>query len=201
MNLKSLIFLLLCAVYVINVHAQVAEKAEDICPILVGEKVTSSILKDEAGNPVDILNKINEKPTVLVFYRGGWCPFCNVQLAGLAQVQQDILNLGYQIVAISPDDYSILPKTEHKNKVNYTLLSDIGGTFIQQLGIGFKTPAQMKTRLESNKDNGQISEVMPVPSVFILSKEGTVLFEYINPNYKNRISEEMLLALLKAMKI
>jgi peroxiredoxin len=182
-----------------NTQSQAVEKAEDICPILVGDTIPSAILRSNEGKQVNLLDKVKEKPTVMVFYRGGWCPFCNVQLAGLAQIQKDVVALGYQIIAISPDEYAELKTTESKNKVNYTVLSDSAGIFIEKLGIGFKTPAKMRSYIE-NKNTTKASGIMPVPTVLVLNKMGTVLFEYLNPNYKERISGEMLLAVLKTIK-
>jgi len=79
--------------------------AEDICPLLIGEILPKATLQDAEGKTVALETIIKIKPTVLVFYRGGWCPFCNMQLSSLVEIEKDILDLGYQIVAISPDDF------------------------------------------------------------------------------------------------
>lgn len=131
---------------------------------------------------------------------GGWCPYCNVQLSGLVKIEKDILDLGYQIIAISPDDYRNLQTTESKDSIKYTLLSDPDTKFIQQMGIGFKTPLMLKGFIATKGHKGETSEIMPVPTVMIVDEKGKILFEYINPNYKERISGEMLLAVLKTIK-
>ena len=183
-----------------SVLAQVPKNAEDICPLLMGESIPKATLQDSEGKQIELGKLLSNKPTVLVFYRGGWCPYCNVQLPGLVKIEKDILDLGYQIIAISPDDYRNLQTTESKDSIKYTLLSDPDTKFIQQMGIGFKTPLMLKGFIATKGQKGETSEIMPVPTVMIVDEKGKILFEYINPNYKERISGEMLLAVLKTIK-
>ena len=179
--------------------AQAPENAADICPLLIGETIPSATLVDAYGNQVSLQERIQQKPTILVFYRGGWCPYCNKQLSGLAEIEREIMDLGYQILAISPDDYRNLKSTEEKGQFNYTLLSDPGGIFIQQTGIAFKTSAALKGFIGSKGQQGEISEIMPVPTVMVLDVQGKIRFEYLNPNYKERMPAAMLLAVLKTL--
>ncbi|MEY4260367.1 MAG: hypothetical protein RL656_1340 [Bacteroidota bacterium] len=183
-----------------SVSAQVPENAEDICPLLIGESIPKATLQDSEGKQVELSKLLGNKPTVLVFYRGGWCPYCSVQLSGLVKIEKEILDLGYQMIAISPDDYRNLQTTESKESINYTLLSDPDAKFIQQMGIGFKTPLMLKGFIATKGQKGETSEIMPVPTVMIVNEKGKILFEYLNPNYKERISGEMLLAVLKTIK-
>ncbi len=76
----------------------IAEQAADVRPLLIGEKIPDVTLFDAEGSPVNILEMAAKKPTVLLFYRGGWCPFCNAQLSQLQKIEQDLLELGYQLV-------------------------------------------------------------------------------------------------------
>lgn len=192
-------FLLLLAIFGIYGYSQnLPEKPEDISPYLIGEMLPNTNLNDAQGKSV-ALYSILTKPTVLVFYRGGWCPYCNAQLSGLAKVEKEILSLGYQIVAISPDDFGNIAETLKKDSVNYQLLSDTNAELIQKIGIGFKTSDDLKNYLEK-KRNLKSANVIPVPTVMVVNKNKEILFEYINPNYKQRISPELLLAVLKNLK-
>ena len=76
--------------------------AYDISRILIGETLPNGNFQNVEGEYIQLKAILEEKPTILVFYRGGWCPYCNVQLSGLVEIEEDILELGYQIVAISP---------------------------------------------------------------------------------------------------
>ena len=89
--------------------------AEDISPILIGETLPNANFQNVEGETVQLKAILEEKPTILIFYRGGWCPYCNVQLSGLVEIEEDIIELGYQILAISPDDYKNLQSTIENN--------------------------------------------------------------------------------------
>ena len=88
-----------------NTQAQIAEKTEDISLLLIGEKIPNTELANIDGKKIET-DKILTKKTVLIVYRGGWCPYCNSQLSDMQEIEKDILALGYQIVAISPDSPS-----------------------------------------------------------------------------------------------
>lgn len=182
-----------------TLNAQVPQNAEDISPLLIGEKLPEAMLLAEDGKPINLNEEIAKKKTVLVFYRGGWCPFCNMQLASLAEAESEILKLGYQIIAVSPDDYKNLKPSVEKNKVNYKLLADPDGSFLKDIGIAF-TPSDGTISYIVKKTVGKTTEVLPVPTVLVLNTEGEILFEYISPNYKQRISPELLLAVLGNLK-
>ena len=196
--MKSTLLVLALLFSVLSI-AQVPEKAEDISPLLIGENLPDATLLDSEGDELSLKNILREKPTVLVFYRGGWCPYCNQQLAALGESEQAIIDLGFQIVAISPDHFEMLKPTIESEKVNYEVYSDINAKFIQEIGIGFKTPEKAKGYI-FKKTNKQATDVLPVPTVMIIDTEGKILYEYINPDYSTRLSSEMLLANLKVLK-
>lgn len=175
------------------------DKAVDISPLLIGEKAPKVILTHLNGKTDSLTTILSKQETVLIFYRGGWCPFCNVQLTELQAIESDILKLGYQIVAISPDSPENLKSSIEKNKLNYQLLSDANMNVAQQFGIAFNVPESSKERL-AKSSGGQNPGQLPVPSVFVFNRQGEILFEYINPDYKKRISGSLLLAVLKELK-
>jgi peroxiredoxin len=197
--MKNTLLVLLTVLTTFSLSAQVPEKAEDVSPLLVGETIPNANLIDKNGEEIALKKIIKEKPTVLVFYRGGWCPYCNTQLASLAESESEILELGYQIVAVSPDNYKNLAPTGETNKVGYSLYADPEAKLIQAAGIGFKTPGMAVSYIEK-KTKMEATEILPVPTVMILNTSGDILFEYINPNYKTRLSKELLVASLKALK-
>ena len=80
----------------------VPAKVTDISPLLIGEKVPKIKVRSAKGKKVSLYKLLREKPIVLIFYRGGWCPFCNVHLAEMQGIESAVRDLGYQLVAISP---------------------------------------------------------------------------------------------------
>ena len=193
---KQILFIALLGLISVQSYAQIAEKAEDISPLLIGETIPDMDLKASDESIHKFSGIVGEKPTVLLVYRGGWCPFCNAHLSEIQGVQSEVIKLGYQIVAVSPDSPENLQITDEKDKLEYSLYSDGDGKFIQSLGIAFKAPEKYAGML--NKSSGGLNDgFLPVPSVFIVDTSGKILFEYINPDYKTRLSVGLLLAVLK----
>ena len=81
----------------------ISESAQQVSPILPGLIIPDAALKNTNGEPVSMTQLINKKPTVLVVYRGGWCPYCSKQLANIQKVEQQLTEKGFQIIAVSPD--------------------------------------------------------------------------------------------------
>lgn len=179
--------------------AQVAENTEDISPLLIGEKIPAINVTKANNESVALHDVLKEKPTVMLFYRGGWCPYCNKHLSAVGEIEKEINALGYQVIAFSPDSPEKLNVSAEKEKLGYQLFSDSKSELIKGMGIAFKAPERYGNML-SKFSNGDNSDVLPVPSVFITDKKGTILFEYISPNYKKRISSNLLLAVLKQLK-
>jgi peroxiredoxin len=177
-----------------GMFSQIADLPENISPLLIGEKIPNISLRDVNGNEIKT-NKIISKKTVLVFYRGGWCPYCNAQLADLQEIENQIINLGYQVVAISPDAPSFLKQTEDKKELKYQLFSDSEGIFAQALGIAFKKEKDKLDKYSGGKNPG----FLPVPSVYVINENKEIEFLYINPNYSKRLDGNVLLAVLKTL--
>jgi peroxiredoxin len=181
-----------------NAQKDLPKSAIEIAPLLIGEKIASLTLKSVDDDDVVLETLFSKKRTILVFYRGGWCPYCNLHLAALGEAEKDLLSLGYQIIAISPDAPKALKATEEKDKVNYILLSDSNGEFAKSIGVAFQAPENYKP-LISKGSEGVNSTFLPVPAVFIVNLNGEIEFEHITPNYKNRISNDLLIAVAKSL--
>jgi len=183
---------------VYSISAQIPERAEDISPLLIGEIIPDVVLKAPDAIDHSISDILSEKPAVILFYRGGWCPYCNVHLAEIQGAESEIIKLGYQIVAISPDSPENLQLTDEKNKLQYSLYSDSDGSLMKALGIAFKAPDRSIDKLKKYS-NGLNEGFLPVPSVFVVDTSGIIEFEYINPNYRTRLGADFLLAVLKEL--
>lgn len=200
MLIRSLFFIAAITFSFANsLHAQIAEKAEDVAPLLVGETFPNIEVTGTDEQTIGFLEVLGKKPTVLIFYRGGWCPYCSAHLQDLGEIELDIIELGYQVIAVSPDRIDKLKDIELMDDINYRLYSDASGELMQATGIAFKAPERYGERL-LDWSGGKNDGFLPVPSVFIVNQEGLIEFEYINPNYKQRMSGALLLAVLRVLK-
>ena len=179
--------------------AQIPDQAEDISPLLYGEKIPEGVLTNPNGENHKVSGIVGKKPTVLLVYRGGWCPYCNAHLAEIQEAESEILSLGYQLIAVSPDSPENLKTTDEKHRLNYSLYSDANGDFLKAMGLAFQVP-EKRAEMLSERSNGKNEGFLPVPAVFVVDTSGTILFEYINPDYSTRISAGLLLAVLNELK-
>lgn len=172
--------------------AQVAENAEETSPLLIGEKIPEVELLNEKSETVHTLDLVKKKPTIFLFFRGGWCPYCTTHLSEMRKVQDYLINKGYQIVAISPDSPNRNQENNEKNNFNYSLLADTKSEFIKAMGLAFKAPFGYGMVLDDKNEEN----LLPLPSVYIVNKEGEIEFMYASPNYKHRMSAKLLKAVV-----
>jgi len=182
----------------------IAESAERVSPLLPGLTVPNIELKDQYGKTVSLTERFKEKTTVLIVYRGGWCPYCSKQLASVQKIEKKLANLNAQLIAVSPDSPEKLAETKI-TAPSYQLLSDDSLTLAQTLGLAFylddKTAKIYRNKLGVNfvSLEGELTVALPVPAVFVIDTNGLVHFQYANPNYKVRLTEDLLLAAVKSV--
>jgi peroxiredoxin len=196
---KMICIVMLAFGFSVFAQSEFPKSPVDVSPLLIGEKIPTATLKSVDGTAVDLTKLFASQKTILIFYRGGWCPYCNIHLSALNDAEKDLLSLGYQIIAVSPDSPKSLKATDDKDKINYTLLSDSDGALSKAVGIAFQAPENYKPIITEGSE-GVNKTFLPVPAVFIVDKEGTIQFEYISPDFKHRISNELLVAAAKSLK-
>lgn len=183
-------------VWVVSGITQVAEQSEDIAPLLIGENIPTAEITNLSGEKVILTELLEGKKSILLFYRGGWCPYCNAHLSAVGQVENELIELGYEIIAFSPDSPEELRNTIEKEDLSYALYSDASGTLMKSMGIAFQAPERYGPRL-GKYSAGLNPGLLPVPSIFVVDKQGVIQFEYISPNYKQRMTTKLLLAVLE----
>ncbi len=185
-------------------RAELAPSPAAAKPLPVGAAVPSALVTTLDGTELDLAQVVAGKPTLLVFYRGSWCPYCNKHLAALQEIEAELLALGYQILAISPDGAAGLQTTADKNHLNYRLLSDQAMKASAAFGLAFRIDPVM---VEKYKGYGITlplvpgeSDIrwLPVPAAYLIGRDGQVKFVYTNADYKTRITAADLLAAAKA---
>ena len=183
----------------------IADKAENVTPLLNGTPAPNVTVKTADGSPVSLRAVLMQKPTVLIFYRGGWCPYCSRQLAELKSIEQDLVNEGYQVLAISPESPKKLQSQKLETEFAVTLISDESLDAIRGFGVGYYVPSDTrklyKDRMDVNLTVDTTEQaVLPAPAIFILDEAGTIQFSYVNPDYTVRPSAELVLSAAKLVK-
>ncbi len=138
------------------------------------------------------------KPSVVVFYRGGWCPYCNAHLGQLATVEPELVKLGYQVLAISPDRPEALRESLDKGGYSYQLLSDSEMALSKAYRLAFRVNDPTVERyqgfgIDLEKASGRDHHLLPVPAVYLVDRKGVIRFAHWNPDYKQRLDPAKLL--------
>jgi peroxiredoxin len=182
-----------------HVRSVTPENPEDISPLLIGEEIPRVKIPRADGVYFDLNEAVASKPTILVFYRGGWCPFCSRQLAGLQEIYRDLKEIGYQLIAIGTDDLQYMDQSVTNESLDYTLLSDADLAVSRSFGLAYKAPDSYSQLLPETSGGKNLDLLLPVPSVFILDRNEVIQFEYINPDFRQRIDPGLLGAATKVL--
>lgn len=196
---SSLALLLLACLSLPALADEIPDRPELVRPLLIGTQIPVDVpLLTTEGKLTTLQHEMGDRPAVLVFFRGGWCPYCDLQLSELRLIEKDLQALGYQVIAISPDPPRALQARIDKNELQYLLLSDSSTEMIQAFGIAFKASAAT-ARLQPTLGaaGAKPSQLLTVPAVYIVNARGKVQFHYVNPDYRVRTPQELLLVAAK----
>ncbi len=199
--MKPLRSLALAALALSLVAGLSARDASQVQPLLIGSQIPKINVRDDRGVEQYLPALLTGKRTVLVFYRGGWCPYCSVQLQALAASESKLREMGFQIIAISPDSPANLASVEKKGELAYELFSDADLKAAKAFGISFaldkETVAKYKEYgidLAQASGGANARAELPVPAVFLVTPDNEISFAHVDPDYRFRLSERLLLA-------
>ena len=171
----------------------------------VGQQAIAFELPNQEGKLVSLKNLIGKGPVVVTFYRGDWCPYCNLQLRALQARLEEIEKLGATLVAISPQvpDGS-LTKSEI-SEMTFTVLSDQNAKVASQYGVAWEVPEflldhmHVDRNLDLEKINNGNGIVLPIPATFIIGTDGIIAWNYVNVDYRTRSEPEEIVEALKKL--
>ena len=177
--------------------AQRARKAGDAAP--------EFILADPDGKPVSSRELLAQGPLVLSFYRGVWCPYCNLELQALQESLPEITARGASLVAISPQTAPNSRKSQRDNKLGFPILSDTRSEVAEAFGIRFKLQDYLVELYKSFKNdlptfNNDPAWVLPMPARYVIGTDGIIAYSEVNPDYTQRPDPSDLLPVLDRLK-
>ncbi|ARU55405.1 redoxin superfamily protein [Oleiphilus messinensis] len=173
--------------------------------VQVGSQLLEFTLPDQHGNQVTLSTLLQSGPLVVSFYRGGWCPYCNLELGALQKVLPEIEELGAQLVAITPELPDESMSTTEKNALQFKILTDQGASYARQLGLVFTLPEKLRPIYEAfginiEKHNGSGQFDLPLAATYVVGQDGKIVSAYIDADYTKRQEPQEILSALKALQ-
>lgn len=167
-----------------------------------GDKAPVFTLNDPDGSPVSSTDLLAKGPLVVSFYRGVWCPYCNIELQALEAALPSFRELGANLIAISPQTAVNSRKSVRQNSLNFPILSDTHNDVAASFGLRFDLPDYLVELYRNLKNdlpafNGDESWTLPMPGRFVIGRDGVILYAEVNPDYTRRPEPEDMLPVLR----
>ena len=167
----------------------------------LGDRAPDFELTNAAGQPVRLSDYLQRGPVVLTWYRGGWCPYCNLTLNALQAALPDIKAQGANLLALTPELPDQSMSTAEKHALDFEVLSDIGSDVAREYGIVYKLTDDVAATYEENfglsATNGDDSNELPLAATYIISPEGEITYAFLDADYRNRAEPSDIVAALK----
>ena len=194
-----------CVIMAADNREDIHSSADQVQPLLVGMKAPDFTVRDVENRVFQFNAQAIDKPIVLSFFRGGWCPYCNLHLSEMRLAEKQLKDMGFNIWFISIDKPELLLESLDDPDIGYTIFSDSSLDATRAFGLAFKVDDEMNKRLLSfnidlEKASGETHHVLPAPATYIIGTDGIINFAYINPNYTVRLHPDVLLAAANAYK-
>lgn len=170
----------------------------------VGDMAPDFTLSNAKGEAVTLSTYLAKGPVVLTWYRGGWCPYCNITLNRLQKELPNFTALGANLLALSPElpDSSI--STQEKNELTFEVLSDVGNKVAREYGVVYKLPNPVAEAYQNGFDlhkyNGDESDELPLSATYVIAQDGTIKFAFLDADYRNRAEPSGLIKVLEGLQ-
>lgn len=192
-----------------QVMAQAAERLRQAMPdpgVKVGETAPDFALPDADGQSVSLHERLAQGPVVLIFYRGGWCPFCNVQLKQFRDALPQIEAQGAQLIAISPQRPDKTREQFKQQAPGFDVLSDLDGATLKAYRLYYEVdPALVEVYKRNGIDledyNGSGRTLLPVSATFVIDPQGVIVDRFVDTDYTRRMSPEQAVQALKSIAV
>ena len=157
----------------------------------VGDKVENFTLANHLGKNVELVDLLKKGPVVISFYRGAWCPYCNLELKALNDYLPQFKTKSAQLVAISPQLPDQTLTTAQKNELEFDVLSDVGNKVAQQFGLLFTLDKRIQELytgfgIDFEHTYGNKTYQLPLPATYVINQEGVITYAFLNEDYTLR---------------
>ena len=157
----------------------------------VGDKIENFILPNHLGKNIELADLLDKGPVVVSFYRGAWCPYCNLELKALNDFLPQFKTKSAQLVAISPQLPDQTLTTAQKNELEFDVLSDVGNKVAQQFGLLFTLDKRIQELytgfgIDFEHTYGDKTYQLPLPATYVINQEGVITYAFLNEDYTLR---------------
>lgn len=168
----------------------------------VGDRIPAVTLPDATGQSFSVQAALEQGPVVLAFYRGGWCPYCNLELKALQAVLPDIQAAGAILIAIAPETPDNSLSTSEKNALTFAVLSDVGNKVSREFGLVFQLPEALRPiykgfGIDIEAYNGDPTFELPVPATYVVAPSGEIVYAFADADYTKRAEPADVVAALQ----
>ena len=168
----------------------------------VGDNMVDFTLPNALGTTVTLSDYLGKGSVVISFYRGGWCPYCNMELRALQNTLSSLKELDVTLLAISPETPDNSLNAKEKNALEFPVLSDIRNVVAKEIGLVFQMPEDLREvyhsfNLDVPKHNGDQNYELPMPATYIVNSEGVITYAFVPEDYTERADPEEILRILK----
>ena len=173
--------------------------------LAVGQQVPAFELPNAEGNLVSSADLLAKGPLVVTFYRGSWCPYCNLQLRALQARLADINALGAQLVAISPQVPDGSLSKNEISEMDFIVLSDQNAKVAAEYGVAWEVPEFMLNHMKVDRQldlesiNNGNGSVLPIPATFVIGTDGVISWRFVDVDYRTRSEPEDIIEALKKL--
>ncbi len=170
-----------------------------------GDKAPDFALPNVNGETVQLSQLLAKGPVVLVFYRGGWCPYCNLALRSYQAILPEIQLAGATLVAVSPQTPDNSLSASEKMALSFPVLSDSGNKVAREYGLVFTVSPEVQAiqqsmGLDLSKVNGSDTWELPFPGSYVIAQNGTIALAFLDPDYTHRLEPDAILTALDQLK-
>ena len=168
----------------------------------VGDELNNFVLSNQLGQQRSLAELRKSGPVVIIFYRGGWCPYCNLELHAYQEILPQLKAAGVQLVAVTPELPDSSLSTTEKNELEFEVLSDVGADYAKEIGLAFSLPEELR-EIYANLDgdlekfNGAGHFNLPIPATLVVDTDGTITFAHVDVDYTTRANPEDVLRVVR----
>lgn len=191
----------------VNVHEKgikaIVERGTAEGALNVGDQAPDFALKNALGETIKLSNYLKKGPVIITWYRGGWCPYCNLTLQRLQEDLPMFKAEGANLIALTPEVPDKSLSTKEKNDLKFEVLSDLGNVVARKYGLVFKLIPEVAEAYKGfglNEYNGDESDELPLSATYVIDQKGIIQYAFLDGDYRKRAEPKDIINALKKIK-